>query len=255
MSRERKLKRYAEGRLSSYAGAEDSLARLKREQSAISPQKEKKGFYKSAAFKAALSFCVVLLVVGGVFSALYFSSLPMGKDSAIELSQVQSAGENDAVPNAAPGGASSADGYTQEKNVSDSSSIAYYTLKDVNVETECLNVVLPSGAAGQNNGEASPNGVSVLKESGAEWQTYRFSFSAGGVEVRAIVAFGNYEPQETVLTDRETTIGGETFLYGTDGGVLSGKITTACETIYITHCSGGSESACLSVLRSIFIEK
>ena len=232
MSKEKKLRDYADGRLSAYADGEDSLARLKEAQAAAAP--EKKVPWRRYVLRIATSLSVlVVVVVAAILAAQGFFGGGMATDDkAVEnrapsdLSPRGSASEfmpnHDAIQNAEKGSAA--------------------LNANVNAETEHVEVVLPEDA-------------SVEKVDADEGYYYAVSLRDGSLD--AIIAFEGAEPVSAAFdTDKESTVAGLPFEYTWSYGIaLRGKIATECETIYITHCAGEDEADALDTVRSVFTEK
>ncbi|MBQ9369520.1 MAG: hypothetical protein IJU10_00425 [Clostridia bacterium] len=233
MSKEKKLRDYAESRLSAYADGEDSLARLKEAQATAAP--EKKVPWRRYVLRIATSLSVlVVVVVAAILAAQGFFGGGMATDS------------EKAVENNAPSGVSPRDSASEfvpnYDAIQDAEKGSAALNVNVNAETEHVEVVLPEDA-------------SVEKVNADEGYYYAVSLRDGSLD--AIIAFEGAEPVSAAFdTDKESTVAGLPFEYTwTYGIALRGKIATDCETIYITHCAGEDEADALDTVRSVFTEK
>ena len=234
MFTDKKIRKYTERKLSEYSGAEDSLARLKKEQEVLPEKKEEKARDKSILKKAVLSFSVAAVVI--ITVCLIWVNAPA-------LNKASLTDKQSSYDGLAGNGAAAPSGYGKDAQTNHSagqSESAYAAedagAADINASTLYLNVVLPEGSTIEENG----NG-------------YAFSVTVGNVLIQANVEFGGADV--SVSTDREAAVAGQTLFYRIEGGVLIGKIETDRECVYITRCEGASEEACLAAVRSIFIEK
>ena len=245
MSDEKKLKEYAEHRLSAYATGEDSLARLKRVQSA---QKEEaareKAPLRSWVKRFALTFSVVVVVVVVV---LMLKLIPGGSGDFAGDGQILGGGN-----------------YAAESNLADKEKgVLLYADEALNEETRYLDLTLPQGVSlkkitVKERGESKDE----IPQNSDEKQGYCYRCSledeadacVGTLDL--IVAFDGYAPESFSFTaDREMTLAGQTFSYSITQEGLFGKMSTDCECVYLSFDGATNEAACLELLRSIFSEK
>ena len=228
MSKEDQLKRYAEDRLSALADGEDSLARLKEAQTANAPER-KATPWRRYVRTIATSFAVLIVAVTGVLFAVRAFTESGGDADGVEKGAV-----NGLFPNAAHS-VPSYDAVIEGKGQLEADG-------GVNAETEYVKVTLPSNAFIDR----------VKAETG-----YYYTLSLKDGSFDAIVAFDGATPDGTSFeTEKETTVAGASFSYVWAQDIsLRGKLVTARETIYITHCAGADEADALRIVRTILTEK
>ena len=247
MSNEKKLKSYAENRLSAYADGEDSLARLKRVQAAQKEQEPQAQKAPARAWVKRFAFTFTVVIVAVV---------------AVLLVRLAPGGSYDTVKER---GMSSGGNYAKEGSFADNG-VAFFSEAAVNAETVCLDLALPDGAALQKLKVESPSSVvgdkTVDSEKAEEKEGYYYLYSVeedsgsfvGGAEL--IVAFGGYEPEWGAFEpELKGFVVGQTFAYTVTQEGLLGKIQTEKETIYVRFLQEKNVQACLDWLGSILIQK
>ena len=241
MSKERKLREYAEDRLAAYADGADSLARLKAEQSANAPETSKKRL--PLARKFAFGFSAFAAVVIAVVCVFRFVPLvgDSGSDEEVVLRQESASdvsGGNLAdhvIPKSESGG------YQYSDAINEASAMPLGA--SINERTSYL--ILSVDEYG-----------SLQSDSEKRTECYTFSVSVDGVAAEGILSFGEIDAKAFPYScDKESTVAGQTFLYGTEGDILFGKIVTDAECVYVLRCEGGTEEARLAALRKVFSEK
>ena len=241
MSSEKKLREYAEGRLAAMTDGADSLARLKAEQTKNAPTEEPTRSRRALGRRLAFGLSAVAAVVVAVVCVFRFVPLAGGgsSDEATMLSgesDISSEGfaENIFDPK---GGAS---GYQMMDGAN--GAVRMPTVTAINERTAYIEILVEESE------------IIADEEKGDE--RYTFTVNRDGVKAEGILSFGEMEAESfPYLCDRETTLAGQTFLYGTEGEILFGKIVTDCECVYLLKCTGGTEEARLALLGEIFSER
>ena len=250
MSKEKKLKRYAENRLSSFADGEDSLARLKKEQALNAPRKEKKERSPFLFKKAAVTFSAVVVIAAVAVCFARFAPI-MTPNKATPTASNSSASEpkgsswhwgaDDASGN--HGFLPSPKGGSQTENAGESSSPSNAEiLAELNAATEFLKLTLPSGASARKSD--SVDGYEITLYDGGK---YLFG---------ALVSFEKADPEDAAFGNRRATIGEQPFVYKEDrAGVWQGIITTEKEIVYVVYCVSEGEENFLRTVGSYFSKK
>jgi len=235
MSKEKKLRNYAEDRLSAYAGGEDSLSRLKEAQAAAAPEKKTVPWRRYVMRIATSLSVLVVVVVAAILTAQGFFGGGMASDSADHVEPAP----HGTVPSKNSGAMHSP---AYDSPLDDESMAPVDVNAALNAETEHVQVVLPDDAA-------------IEKVQTDEGYYYTVSLKDGSLD--AIIAFDGAEPDASpIVTDKESTVAGQTLEYAWMYGItLRGKIATESETIYITHCAGADEAGALDAVRNVFTEK
>ena len=249
MFEEKKLKEYAECKLSERVNAADSLSRLKETQRATSEYSEAKRKKSSLHKKMvwSLSAALVVLVVVAGFS---IRSLTSGFFASEKMTVDQTSFEspNGVAPNMTNGEESQSFAGLDPsgiivKNDSESDSVVevnYYA--ELNMNTAYVAFDLPQDCIVGNYAD--------------EISTYYAFALLSEIEIRAIVRIGIDSKAGLVFDfDREATVGGQRFSYTYQDDVLRGAIVTDREIISITRCVGESEEDCLLAIRSIILKK
>ena len=234
MFRDRKLKKYANRKLSDYADSEKSLALLKAEQSAgapAEPQPEQRASRRRMYFgKAMLTLSAVVVIA--VTAVLFAKFGPMGggmsgKEMLSDESPIVNKSGNATYHNAVEDGA--------ESVASEESSV-----ESVNKDTTYLFL--------------SASDAIVTKMEEGDGYSYRFLVTKGEIEISGMIAFER-EAESVPDGGEETTVAGQKFTYEITDGVLSGAIITEEEIVYVTACEGGTTEELLAALREVFSKK
>ncbi len=251
MSKEKKLNRYAEDRLASYSNAEDSLARLKREQAASDETAREKARSRSILKKAVVSFSVAAVVIVTI-ALVWVGALSKMASPTWESAKTSNGSGNyswHSYPNTNTDSSQDGSSYQSETSYNE---VAGGSSKDaegnaateLNGETTYVRFVFPN------------NAVSSEKVEQTKGYYYSFSFVKSEITIDALVAFGEIAADGIDFeTNKTATVAGQTFLYAMGENGLRGKIVTDRETVYARSCSGAGEEAILAFLRETFIAK
>ena len=233
MFEDKKMKKYAEGRLAAYAESEKSLGALKREQGLQRSAGEKttrRGLFRRMAFALSAVIVVAITVLLVVVAPGGMSSNDSAEKMAGDVAFTPESGANKAHM----------DGSKTSEASDENGEI--FTLVDLNEEMQYLCLTLPQD-------------VVIAKHAEGEGHAYRFSATSGDVTFTVRVLFGMDEAADLDFeSEGEATVAEQTLLYRMTAGELQGKIVTDREICAI-RCVGGGVEECLTVLRSMIGKK
>ena len=246
MSKEKKLKRYAENRLSSFANGEDSLTRLKKEQALNAPREEKPVRKPFLLKKAAVAFSAVVVIAVVAVCLVRFSPFDGRKKAYLTANHSSYNGSSKSTADESAGKSNfspSPNGGAKPDSEGDAVSMTTEEiLAELNGLTEYLKVTLPSGA-------------SLLKSDSGKRYEIRL-YDSGRLLFAAGVDFEEGDAEVFVSGNRQASVGEQTFVYKEDrAGVWQGQIVTEKEIVSVVYCVSESEEGFLGMVRSVFSKK